>query len=99
MAGECFETGGDGHCRLLDDLLAAPLGFATVGTEIETAGGGQHLEERLLEERWLGELWFEELWFGELWLGELLWLLGGCKMTTPLKPERPVRSSARKMSF
>ena len=63
MAGECFETDGeDDHCRLLGDLLAAPLGFATVGTEIvETAGGEQHLEERLLEERWLGELWFGEL--------------------------------------
>ena len=91
MAGEWFETGGDGHCRLLGDLLAAPLGFAIVGTEIETAGGGQPLEEQLLE-----ELWLEELWLGELWLGELLWLLGGCKMTTPLKPGRPVRSSARK---
>ena len=91
MAGECFETGRGGHCCLLDDLLAAPLGFATVGTEIETAGGGRPLEERLLEELWLGELWF-----GELWLGELCWLLGGCKMTTPLKPGRPVRSSAKK---
>ena len=84
MAGECFETGGDGHCCLLDDLLASPLGFATVGTEIETAGGGRPLEERLLE---------------ELWLGELCWLLGGCKMTTPLKPGRPVRSSAKKVAF
>ena len=85
MAWECFETGGgDDHCCLLDDLLAAPLGFAIVGTEIETAGVEQPLEERLLE---------------ELWLGELCWLLGGCKMTTPLKPGRPVRSSAKKVAF
>ena len=85
MAWECFETAGDGHCCLLDDLLAAPLGFAIVGFEIETAAGGeQPLEEQLLE---------------ELWLGELCWLLGGCKMTTPRKPRRPVRSSAKKVAF
>ena len=84
MAGECFETGGDGQCCLLGDLFAAPLGFAIVGTEIETAGVERHLEERLLE---------------ELWLGELCWLLGGCKMATPRKPRRPVRSSAKKVAF
>ena len=50
MAGECFETGRGGRCCLLDDLLVAPLGFATVGTETETAGVEQPLEEQLLEE-------------------------------------------------